>query len=524
MASLLLGGGTRSGFLSDAALQLVSVPLLLGAIWSLKDCHLPEYNRPVWAFWLLIIGVHVAQLVPLPPGLWAALPQRAQLIVNLDGAATAWMPLSVSPTATWLALLSLIPPLAVFLAAIQLSLHQRRNLSLIVLAFAVVSVFLGLAQLSQGANSVLRFFSHTNTDDSVGFFANRNHFSAFLYIALLIAVVWAWAAVSAVQAPADRQRPAAWAVFLMVVALLVLVLLLVGQVMTRSRAGLALTIIALFGAFAVAISDRRSIANVTPAKMLGGAVVLVALMSTQYALYRIIERFGDDPLKDARIPFARNTYQAAKAFMPFGSGVGTFVPVYGLFEKPQDSMLDFYANRAHNDILEMSRETGVAGLVLFAIFALWLMLRAAKIWVTPSVEGHQIDLTLARAAAIAVVLVIAHSFVDYPLRTNAMMALVAFLCALLVSPPVTNELGVQSALEERPPAPLAPQRPYQHDTRHEAWTQAPSSPGQDVTPAAQPQPSQRGGRWGETIEWPEAWRNDKPPDPARKARDPPSNS
>ena len=351
-----------------------------------------------------------------------------------------------------------------------------------------------------------------------------NHFAAFLYVAILLAVVWAWDAVSAAQAPAYRHRSAAWAVFMAIVALLVLVILLAGEVMTRSRAGLALTIIALFGAFAVAFADRRSSVDVTFGKILGGAIAVVALLSTQYALYRIIERFGDDPLKDARIPFARNTYQAAKAFMPFGSGVGTFVPVYGLFEKPQDSLLDFYANRAHNDILEMSLETGVAGLVLFAIFAVWLMLRASQFWMTPDSNATPVDVALARAAAFAVVLVAAHSFVDYPLRTNAMMALVAFMCALLVRPPVTNDLRVEGALEERPLEAKAPQRPYQPDTRPVAWTQAPGSQAPDPGSVAPPQLSKPGGRWGETIEWPEAWRNDKQPGPAGKDRDPPSNS
>ena len=49
-------------------------------------------------------------------------------------------------------------------------------------------------------------------------------------------------------------------------------------------------------------------------------------------------------------------------------------------------------------------------------------------------EAALIDLLLARAATITIALLLAHSFVDYPLRTNALMGLFAFCCALLVAP------------------------------------------------------------------------------------------
>ena len=55
-----------------------------------------------------------------------------------------WQPLSVSPTATWLSTLSLLVPLSIFLATIELNYQERRWLSLIVIAVALVSIFLGL--------------------------------------------------------------------------------------------------------------------------------------------------------------------------------------------------------------------------------------------------------------------------------------------------------------------------------------------------------------------------------------------
>ena len=121
--------------------------------------------------------------------------------------------------------------------------------------------------------------------------------------------------------------------------------------------------------------------------------------------------------------------------------LGTFVPVYPMFEKPEGAS-PAYVNHAHNDILEVWLETGVLGLVLMGLFAVWLVRRSVAIWrSTPPDGASDLDWSLARAATIVIGLIIAHSFVDYPLRTGAMMAIMAFACALLIEPPVGAEAG-----------------------------------------------------------------------------------
>ena len=104
--------------------------------------------------------------------------ETRRLAFEITGQAVPWMPISVSPQATLLVLLSLIPPLAVFLGAVQLSYRERRWLSLVLIGVGIVSVFLGLIQVAQGPASGLRFFEFTNPSEAVGFFANRNHFAA----------------------------------------------------------------------------------------------------------------------------------------------------------------------------------------------------------------------------------------------------------------------------------------------------------------------------------------------------------
>ena len=124
----------------------------------------------------------------------------------------------------------------------------------------------------------------------------------------------------------------------------VVVALVATQAIARSRAGLGLTIAALVGALVLAFSERRREADasngsaITPTRLLVAAVGVAVIFAVQFALYRIMQRFAVDPLEDARLRFTEITLTAAKAYFPFGSGMGTFPPVYAMFEQPQDAL------------------------------------------------------------------------------------------------------------------------------------------------------------------------------------------
>jgi O-antigen ligase len=513
VSALLLGGGTRTGFLSDALLQLLAVPLVLLCLWRLADFKPDKRPWGIMAFCLAIVSVPLLQLVPLPPSIWTVLPNRESVaeVFALLGRELPWRPISVSPHATWLSVLSLLVPLAIFLGTFLLDYCQRRLLSLIVIAVGVLSVFIGLTQVAAGPNSWLRFFAFTNTSEAVGFFANRNHFAALLYAVTMFAAVWAVDAALSAGPEQERGRYAPASIVPLIAGFTVLVMLVAAQAMARSRAGLGLTIFALLGAYAITIADRRSTSGMTPTKLLIGATALAVIFAAQFALYRIMERFAIDPLKDARLPFARTTMEAAQAYMPFGSGMGTFVPVYAMFEKPQDVLANTYANRAHNDILELWLEAGVFGLALMGVFAIWFIERSWEIWRRAPQGLREIDLSLARAATIVVALLIAHSFVDYPLRTGAMMAMMAFACALMLKPP----LGAKSTVGEEAQSGREVRRSKRPGRKISAVPPATPRPSPrplstvPETPTAPSRPTRK--QWGKDIEWPEQWSKPKKP-------------
>ena len=196
VAALLLGGGTRGGFLSDTILELIAIPAFLAAVSAL--IAMPWADRQGSAVWALalclaIVALPLLQLVPLPPWIWTRLPHRDEIagIFALVHQDLPWLPISVSPSLTWAGVLSLLPPFAVFLGVIQLGYRERRVLSLILVAVGIVSALLGLLQVAQGPSSPWRFFAVTNPTEAVGFFANRNHLAALLNAVLLFGAAWA---------------------------------------------------------------------------------------------------------------------------------------------------------------------------------------------------------------------------------------------------------------------------------------------------------------------------------------------
>src|SRR5580693_1242737 len=517
LAALLLGGGTRGGFLSDALLQLLAIPLLLWSASRLGDQfwrHRAKVRQLRWeiTFCLAVVLVPLIQLVPLPPVLWTLLPHREPLIASfeslghgLSGNGLPWLPISVSPNATWLSVMALLPALAVFFGTILLSYRERRLLSLAVVAFGVVSAFLGLLQIAQGPASRLRFFAVTNLSEAVGFFANRNHFAAFLYVVLLFAAVWAIDIGFAVGPWRDRRIFEARSIVTITASFLAIVILLAAEAMARSRAGMILTMVSLAGVYGLVLTDRRRrTLSGTPLNFLFAAAGTAFILVVQFALYRILARFNTDPLDDLRLQFARTTIEAAWTYMPFGAGMGTFVPVYGLFEKPQDLFAHAYINHAHDDILELWLETGIFGIALMGAFAAWFVSRAAKIWRHGSVGANEFDRSLARAATIAVALIVVHSFLDYPLRTAAMTAILAFACGLMV-----ETLGVDDRAKERRVRASFDATAQDAAPRVMAVSPAASPPAiaadHEPAPSYQP-PRQRPARWGDDVEWPEAWR------------------
>jgi O-antigen ligase len=452
--ALLFGGATHGEAVSSAIVRLAAIPVLILAISCLMRSGLrPGLRWPILVL-VLAIAIPLVQLVPLPPAIWTRLPQRGPVVeaFGAAGLAQPWMPISLTPLATMDALLSLIPPAAAFLALVCLDERARRRATLAVIAVAVLSAVLSAGQLASGEDSSLRFYAVTNTDSAVGFFANRNHYASLLVIVLPLLAYWLahW------EGRARGHR----AVNILIAAGLMLIFV-VSLGVTRSRAGLGLGAAAIL-ASAVLLWFSRATPRIVPVVMVAVLVVGGGLISA-FALEPLMKRFDSSVPTDARVTILPHALAAAKAYLPFGSGLGSFVPVFQAFEQPQNMTAQF-VNHAHDDYLELVIEAGVMGALVLLAGLAWVASAAWRALVRPF--GHDPDLP--RVAAVVVVLLLVHSVVDYPLRTAALSVVFALGCALM-TPPISGEGRRRSRIGQpandlvtatRAPDPSRPPRPY----------------------------------------------------------------
>jgi O-antigen ligase len=414
-ASLVFGGGTRHGTLSDVVPELMALPLLVVA----GPAGLRVLGRqPLLA--LIFAGLVVLvflQLIPLPPAIWSVLPGRQSIVefYTVTGTPLPWLPLSLSPGETWRSGLALLPALSLFLAVLTLSWAERRVLMAAAAVIGVMTVPLGILQVL--GESALYFFHYTNLGSAVGFFANANHYAALCYMLIPLS--------AALLSEPGKQRM----VPPLAIVAGVLFAFLLGLALSRSRSALLLGVLSLVATFVLILRTplRRGLTNRVGrvVAIVGVAAVLPIILAM--GLLDILSRVEVRQITaDARWMIARVTWGALRSYFPIGSGLGTFERVYQLHEPPQAVMWELI-NHAHNDWLEVILETGGMGLVLVIAFLIWLGRTSAR-----AVAGADFfESRVGQAACIAITLVLLHSIWEYPLRTIALSTLFAFCCGLL---------------------------------------------------------------------------------------------
>ena len=425
-AALIFGGGARQGLIVGVVPELLSLPLILMAApraWpSLRADTL------VVAILSGLILLPALQLVPLPSFIWTNLPGRTEIvdILAVAGAPLGWRAISMAPGATARALLSLAPPVAIFLACVALDRASRGLLSLIAIACGVVSAVLAMLQALGGGDSGLYLYSVTNIGRGVGFFANDNHFAALQYCLLPLA------AATLVDLP-FRKLAAPLAILGGVAPTLFFGLALSGSRSALILGGLSaiLTIAWLMTPHFARWGKKRSLAIVV-------AFFIVALpIMGGLGLLAILERFStQESIEDARWMLAGETWRQALLYFPFGAGFGVFPSAYPLHER-LISLIPEYVNRAHDDYLETLLEGGLGTLILWMAASFFLLRSALR------ARGGTFDekKRQARAGVLVMLLLMIHSLWDYPLRTIALASLFALVAGYQTEAPLAAPGG-----------------------------------------------------------------------------------
>lgn len=411
--ALLFGGGPRGA--GDAVVHVAMLPCLaLGIVrWRLSE--VTRWDRAFLGLLLAALGLVVVQLVPLPPAWFAALPHRASVATDLvrAGIATAWRPMTLDVWATVRAGLALVTFAATWLLARSLPPALRRRLLIVALGVGVAMAFLGFAQAAGGANA-LRFHAFHHPIGAIGTFANRNHFADLLGMLLPIALAFAAQA----QRRGDRLR--AGLAFATVVALWL------AAALSFSRAGFLLASMALVVAAIVLWWPRRGAGQrwLAPALALGIAMLGVG----HFAWDGLMRRLEADPLDDLRWQYLHYGLDAMWAWLPWGSGLGTFPWVYAPME-PLQAMGPSFAERAHDDFLQIAIEAGIPGLLLGLTFLIMIAMKAARNFPMGRASAVMDD-PVRGVLAVSLAVPLLHSAVDYPLRTLALLVTAGLLLSI----------------------------------------------------------------------------------------------
>jgi O-antigen ligase len=412
--TLFIGGASRENMPLVFVAEISSLLPLLWAAWRLVEAGHWRRLRVPLALAGAILAVPLLQLIPLPFSLWAALPghQTAVQALHVLGVPDQWRPYSLQPRDTFGNWLALFPPLAMFLAVLGLTDRERWLLLIMIPSIALISLVLGLMQIR---NEHFYFYHNTNLGAAVGLFSNRNHQATLFLITLPLVA----GAVSSRHLPQNLRMVAR------VIAAIMACLMILGLGFVKSRAGILLAGPVLLGAILLILRARTQ----KPDKKLMAlaAVVVIAALALVGAFLAqpLIERFETRDI-EARLTTVPVTFNTATHYLPFGSGIGSFEAIYAGVE-PLAEMNQTFWNHAHSDYVELWLEAGVLAALIFLAFMVWFVRALVRAW---KASGDTAQ--LARAGAIVVLIVLAHSLVDYPIRTLAIADLFALGLALMV--------------------------------------------------------------------------------------------
>jgi O-antigen ligase len=423
--AMMLGGGNWLFPLHRLVVELTAV-LVLAWFWF-RPRHLQHGASAKAAAGLIALAMvlMIAQIVPLPPSIWQGLPGREQQLAAYTalGEPGRWAPISLDPASTRDTIAFFLVPLAMFLATLQIKRDAQRRLLQLIAIFCLLNSFLVVAQF-QGL-SWLNLYT-TYGRPGTGLFANKNHSALFLVTAMP-AVAWSIM---------DQFENVEIAIrrWIAIVAISFLSLTVFGCL---SRAGLGLLPIGIAACAIViapaSLGKRRALLRFGG---LVGVLLLLALILPQTAVVsQALSRF--DAASDLRYQFWPVVVEGVKVYFPFGSGFGTFQPVFAALE-PLSIVKPTYVNHAHSDYLEIALEGGAAGVLLLIGFGAWLVATAIARLRTCR-RGHMGFAPIAIAIA-GVTEVLLHSVLDYPLRTLALAAVMSVYCAILATRPTVLDL------------------------------------------------------------------------------------
>jgi O-antigen ligase len=400
---------------------------VLTAVWifaaAREQVALPPRRVRVALIGLLVIAA--LQTIPLGATAVSVLsPRSAALRGALDPVPDPT--LSLAPDATASALRTGAALVGILLVATSVvAVRGARRLALAALAVAAFQGLYGLLVLASGHDRIWNVPKTAYLDSATGTFVNHNHFAGFLAATLPLGVGLAIAVARRAQRGARAKGgliaalgPDGSKALLYGLAALTGV---AGLLLSFSRAGTALGLVAIAATAGVVLRGR-------PLHRFAAIAVVVAIAAVplvDIGADRLFARYaiaGDDYRgSGGRLDVARDTLRMIAAFPAAGCGFGAFTWAYPTFSSPQ---VRLHYTHAHNDLLQLGAEGGLASIVLLGVVLVAVArsgARALRTGSDPVVTG----------AAFGLGALLVHGLVDFNFHIPANAAIAAVLAGIL---------------------------------------------------------------------------------------------
>ena len=434
---LFTGGGSRDDIQSLLVLRPLAILFCAYALTVKAPAQWKGRMFPLFIAGALL-ALMVLQLIPLPPSVWTALPERQIFadIADIAGIEQPWRPLTLSPSKTLNSLFALAVPIAAMMLYLNLERANQKTAVTVIIGLAIVSSLWAILQLAGPPRGPLYLYNITNNGSPVGLFSNRNHQSIFLAATIAMLGWYAATITPTARFAALRYYGSIAAIFLFVPLIFI----------TGSRAGLILMVPAVIAA-TLMISFGRSSAGSIPSKTRVGskagnlpssrklvalgslaAIILVAVLSIYFSRSLAFDRLFSDgepgELRDQLVPILM---KMMTDYFPWGSGMGTFEHVYKIHEL-QELLRPSYLNQAHNDWLQFPIEGGLPVMLIGTAAIVWFLtklVRLAALW-----NRSHFSRYTALMSAFVMLCFLAASVGDYPLRVPSLVAVFGIMACV----------------------------------------------------------------------------------------------
>lgn len=423
----------RGGNRPLALLVLESLAVILLLLLLLRPAFLSKIPLSQRLLILVIFILPLFYLIPMPFTVWEMLPGRADYGAAMKALspqmAEVSMAASMDSDLTRYAWLALLPPVAVFLYAVQANAVQYQRIAVTFVVLAAAQALLGLMQYSAGAHSLLRL-GWESGGRAIGTYASRDHLAGLLEMALPMSLAMLLAAISKIgfieaSGAGTRSLPAAVSGRRLYVSFgygLLTLMIFLGLIFTQSRAGVALSMLIVFVAM---FSYSFKLGGLNSYGIFGSLLSIAIGLALMVGLVPVLNRFAVDPLQDSRWSIFISSWEVIKAYFPVGSGFGTYKEVYQRFHALD--LRGVFIHNAHNDYLELLVEGGLAVAVLLLCFlCLYVMQWRAVFKKRQWDRAHIIQ----AAAGIGLLALMLHSLVDFNLHIPANLIYFALLAGI----------------------------------------------------------------------------------------------